>query len=321
MTRRTNVDREAPTRRTFVKVVAVGGIALGLGGVTTAQDEPQRIELVGTAGGWEGVAPGAIAGETNPTLQLTEGQEYEVVWENGDGQPHDFVIESEAGDRIVDTDLMDEEGATQSVGFTADVDLVEYFCSVHPGTMVGAIEVDVTEEEEEEPEAEPEEVEEEDEPEEEEPEEEEEEDEEVETDVLREFEAVLTGEAHGVETDASGHTTFEVEDDETSARYTVAVERICDVTQAHIHLGAEGEEGPVVVWLYPEEGMAPELREGLVTGVLAEGTITEDDLVGEWEGADFADVVATFEEGGAYVNVHTEAHPGGEIRGQIEPVG
>ncbi|WP_336363637.1 CHRD domain-containing protein [Halalkalicoccus salilacus] len=93
------------------------------------------------------------------------------------------------------------------------------------------------------------------------------------------------------------------------------------VTQAHIHLGAEGENGPVIVWLYPEEGEEPELIEGRFDGTLATGTITEDDLVGPLEGASFEEAAERLESEGAYVNVHTEQHPGGEIRGQIEPDG
>lgn len=135
----------------------------------------------------------------------------------------------------------------------------------------------------------------------------------------REYHAHLEGEPHGVETDASGEARFQVNEDGTEAAYEVTVENICNVTQAHIHLGAEGEDGPIVVWLYPEEGMEPELIEGSFSGTLAEGTITEDEFVGEWEGAGFKDAIATFEEEGAYVNVHTEEHPGGEIRGQIVP--
>ncbi|ADJ14028.1 CHRD domain containing protein [Halalkalicoccus jeotgali B3] len=94
---------------------------------------------------------------------------------------------------------------------------------------------------------------------------------------------------------------------------------ICNVTQAHIHLGSEGEDGPVVAWLYPEGGMEPERIGGRFSGILTEDSITAEDLVGEWEVADFEDVVGTFEQVGAYVNVHTEQYPDGEIRGQILP--
>ncbi|WP_336345133.1 CHRD domain-containing protein [Halalkalicoccus ordinarius] len=135
------------------------------------------------------------------------------------------------------------------------------------------------------------------------------------------YSAELSGDAEvpPVETDASGHATFEANEDETAVEYEVHVESICNVTQAHVHLGEEGENGPVVVWLYPEEGAEPELIEGRFDGTLAEGTITEDDFVGPLEGASFEEAAETLESEGGYVNVHTEQHPGGEIRGQIEP--
>lgn len=143
--------------------------------------------------------------------------------------------------------------------------------------------------------------------------------EESEIDLPREYHAHLEGEPHGVETDASGEARFEVNEDGTEVTYEVMVENLCNITQAHIHLGAENEDGPVVVWLYPEEGMEPELIEGQFSGTLAEGVITAEDLVGDWEGADFQDAIETFEQEQAYVNVHTEEYPAGEIRGQIVP--
>ena len=140
-------------------------------------------------------------------------------------------------------------------------------------------------------------------------------------DAPRSYSAELTGDAEvpPVETDASGHATFEVSEDGTAVDYEVHVNSICNVTQAHIHLGEEEENGPVIVWLYPEDAQEPELIEGRFDGTLAEGTFTEDDLVGPLEGASFEEAAETLEDEGAYVNVHTEQHPPGEVRGQIRP--
>jgi hypothetical protein len=137
----------------------------------------------------------------------------------------------------------------------------------------------------------------------------------------RSYSTELTGEEQvpPVETDASGHATFETSADGTAVEYEIHVESICNVTQAHVHLGEEGENGPVVVWLYPEDAQEPELIEGRFDGTLASGTITEDDLVGPLEGASFEEAAESLEAEGMYVNVHTEQHPDGEIRGQIRP--
>lgn len=88
--------------------------------------------------------------------------------------------------------------------------------------------------------------------------------------------------------------------------------KIDDVTQAHIHLGEQGENGDVVAFLFGfvDEGVT-------ANGVLETGTITDADLVGPLAGMSLADLVAEVDTGGAYVNVHTLEHPGGEIRGQI----
>jgi hypothetical protein len=65
-------------------------------------------------------------------------------------------------------------------------------------------------------------------------------------------------------------------------------------TAAHIHSGARGKSGPVIVPL-----CAP-CRNG------ARGRATVD-----------ASVLSALESGRTYVNVHTRKHPGGEIRGQL----
>lgn len=135
------------------------------------------------------------------------------------------------------------------------------------------------------------------------------------------FETELTGEAEvpPVETDASGHATFHADPDRGEVHYEVYVEGICNVTQGHIHLGKEGENGDVIAWLYPEDEQEPKLIEGPSDGVLAEGTLTEDDLIGPLEGESVDAAAQTMKEEGVYVNIHTEAYPDGEIRGQIAP--
>lgn len=97
------------------------------------------------------------------------------------------------------------------------------------------------------------------------------------------------------------------------------IDCIRNVNQGHIHLGSEDENGPVVAWLYPQDTREPETLEGLNREfVLAEGTLTEEDLVGPFEGESLDALAEAMTDGGTYVNVHSEQNPGGEIRGQIE---
>jgi hypothetical protein len=113
-------------------------------------------------------------------------------------------------------------------------------------------------------------------------------------------EAELTDEAHGLDTGASGRATFLVDVENGIVEYEVHIDRICDPTQAHVQ--------------------EPRQIEGFFSGTLAQGTTTPDDFVGPLEGLSFEEAAAILEEEGAYVNVHTVEHPGGEIRGQIEVV-
>jgi hypothetical protein len=136
--------------------------------------------------------------------------------------------------------------------------------------------------------------------------------------VSQQFIAPLSGaqEVPAVETRARGQTTFRLSADGQELSYRLVVANLHDVRMAHIHLAPAGANGPVVAWLYPS-GPPPQLIEGRTSGVLATGTITAGDLVGPLAGATMDDLVALMRAGETYVNVHTTAFPGGEIRGQI----
>lgn len=129
----------------------------------------------------------------------------------------------------------------------------------------------------------------------------------------------LTGdeEVPAVETQAQGQAIFKLSADGETLHYRLIVANIEDVLMAHIHLAPAGENGDVVVWLYPD-GPPPQLIEGRFQGVLAQGEITTADLVGPLAGQTLDDLIAAFNNGTAYVNVHTVANPGGEVRGQID---
>lgn len=111
-------------------------------------------------------------------------------------------------------------------------------------------------------------------------------------------------------TDGQGQARFNVSDE--SIEYRLFVSDLENITQAHIHLGPAGENGPVVAFLFG-------FVEGGVTvdGLLATGTITAEDLVGPLAGQPLSALIDAMNSGNAYVNVHTVANPAGEIRGQI----
>lgn len=122
----------------------------------------------------------------------------------------------------------------------------------------------------------------------------------------------------GVETDASGLAIFQHRGGELT--FALAVANLENTTAAHIH---EDEPlGPIAVWLHDFETREPELVEGTFTGLLDAGTITDDAIqagrVEDAESQTVGQLVEKIEAGEAYVNVHTEQHPGGEIAGRIE---
>ncbi len=132
------------------------------------------------------------------------------------------------------------------------------------------------------------------------------------------FTAHLSGdnEIPAVDSEGSGFTSVTVSEDGTSLDFRLYVNGLDEVTQAHIHVGSETENGGVTAFLF---GFAdpPVAADGL----LAEGTITEDDLIeieDEFDGT-MEQLIELMEAGNTYVNVHTTDNPDGEIRDQLRP--
>jgi hypothetical protein len=103
-------------------------------------------------------------------------------------------------------------------------------------------------------------------------------------------------EVPAVTTSAIGTGTIVVNADKsvTGAVKTVGI----DGTMAHIHLAPPGKNGPPIITLVRTSEN--------VWSVPAGATLTDDQL-------------KSFQDGNLYVNVHSAAHPGGEIRAQLKP--
>lgn len=119
------------------------------------------------------------------------------------------------------------------------------------------------------------------------------------------FYANLTGgqEVPAVTTAAYGRAGFEFAESLTSMNYIIRT-NISAPTAAHIHCAPAGQNGPV--------GATLQLR--AATG---HGTITKPDTGNACGWTTVADIMTAIQNGNAYINVHTSANPGGEIRGQI----
>ena len=121
----------------------------------------------------------------------------------------------------------------------------------------------------------------------------------------------LTGneEVPPVQTEAAGVAEFTPMGMD-SIGYTINATNIEGATAGHIHQGAKGENGPVVVTLFKYDTPMNEVSEN--------GTITADKLEGPMAGMEVSDLAAAGANGTLYVNIHTEKNPNGEIRGQGE---
>jgi hypothetical protein len=108
-----------------------------------------------------------------------------------------------------------------------------------------------------------------------------------------------------IDGNASGHAKFTV--GEHKLRYEIDVSGLSGpATMAHIHIGKLGMSGPPIV-TFPVKASA--------SGQISEGTIDLTAAMNKGVSAD--SLMVLLNNGGAYVNVHTDAHKGGEIRGQI----
>ena len=126
------------------------------------------------------------------------------------------------------------------------------------------------------------------------------------------------------ETNAQGQAIMKVSADGQSISFKLIASNIENVIAAHIHVGAEGVNGPVVVFLFGTVASGG----GRHDGILSEGTFTAADFTGPLAGMPFSALLAAMAAGNTYVNVHTNDgvaptntgpgdFPGGEVRGQI----
>jgi hypothetical protein len=123
-----------------------------------------------------------------------------------------------------------------------------------------------------------------------------------------------------IESGGHGNAVVVFQDDASGLSYKLVVNGLNDPTMAHIHVATEaGLNGPPVLWLYPAAPPASPIP-GTFNGLLGSGSATSEDLTGAAAGVgvhSLADLRVAVEEGRAYVNVHTVANPGGEIRGTL----
>jgi len=138
-----------------------------------------------------------------------------------------------------------------------------------------------------------------------------------------------------VTTPGTGTAMFAVTLD-TFLSFRIDVATLDSATAAHIHEGAAGVPGSIIVTLYggasacrntagePINGTSPRCK-AAYSGGLSQGQFAPSQLTqlpatyGTTPRARFDSLLALMRSGNVYVNVHTIANPGGHIRGQVQP--
>jgi len=118
--------------------------------------------------------------------------------------------------------------------------------------------------------------------------------------------------APGINTGAFGSATVVVDMTARTVTYTVTVFNLpSGVTASHIHAGAAGTAGPVVVNFAPPTTASNDFS---FTGVVPDTAFALNPAVGIRSADDMFQAILG---GNSYVNVHSSVNPGGEIRGQL----
>ena len=129
------------------------------------------------------------------------------------------------------------------------------------------------------------------------------------TSVKTTYSATLNGaneKPNPVTTTGAGTAIFTLDGNNLSYTINLTSALTGPAAAAHIHVGSSTVAGPVV------KGFT---INAVATGIVATGTIDLTLPVSATVSGDSLKVL--FNNGNAYVNVHTAANPGGEIRGQV----
>lgn len=135
-------------------------------------------------------------------------------------------------------------------------------------------------------------------------------------DAMADFTATLSGQAEvpSVSTPTTGDARLFIHPDSNAIDFELVIEQgqnVLGAEGAHLHCATAGENGPVVAFL------AGEVPGGFDGRVELEATLTDANIVDDSCGATISELVDAMFDGRVYVNVHSEEHPAGVIRGQL----
>ena len=129
--------------------------------------------------------------------------------------------------------------------------------------------------------------------------------------------AQLSGaeEVPGLNTGAHGSATVTVDRAAGTITYEVNIYNLpTGIVGSHIHVGAATTAGPIIFnFPVPAVGQSNDFK---LSGSLTPGDLVQRPAAGI---NSFEDAIFAIASGNAYVNVHSQANTGGEIRGQLCP--
>ena len=124
-------------------------------------------------------------------------------------------------------------------------------------------------------------------------------------------------EVPAVSTTGTGTFVATIANGEAAIDYTLSYDHLEGTAAvAHIHLAQEAVNGGISAFLCGGSGKPDCPLSGTVTGTIVPADVIGPDGQGIAAG-EFAELVRPLRAGMTYVTVHTDKHPGGEIRAQV----
>ena len=130
-------------------------------------------------------------------------------------------------------------------------------------------------------------------------------------------------EVPAISTDGKGNFRAEISQRRQELEYRLQYQGLsAPVLQAHIHFGQFAVNGGISVFLCSNLGNGPAGTPECPDSGTVRGTLTAAQVVGPGaqgiDPGDFDKLVGAIDAEIAYVNVHTDRFPGGEVRGQLD---
>jgi hypothetical protein len=117
-----------------------------------------------------------------------------------------------------------------------------------------------------------------------------------------------------VTSNATGVAYFQLDMEDNKIDYSFIVMDLDNAKAAHIHIGKEGEKNDTVIVTLYKPFKAPR-HLGRILSV--DDNITSDILEGPLAGKQLSVLVNFMNNRTAYVDIHSQEYPNGELRGQI----